>query len=204
MHDCDVKTPIVRFCACNNMKCWCMCSDPWVFMFGWSTLHKSFMIKFNTPPATIQNNSSSSQADSKRAYQGIKFLVGLANKWVPLWHILQFLNLVQWYRSHWSGSDLLFILIRVNYVVRCHSWCHRCKPARDFLLSHAAEWQWAVAWLRKKVSYIAVQYSVCRVQRLPSLPQHSFHQTLTTSGRSPVSPTRHRSPSRSKEQSVLR
>lgn len=31
------------------------------------------------PLATIQNNSTS-QADSKKAYQGIKFLVGLANK----------------------------------------------------------------------------------------------------------------------------
>jgi hypothetical protein len=29
----------------------------------------------------------------------------------------------------------------------------RCKPARDFLLSHSAEWQWAVGWLRKKVRH---------------------------------------------------
>ena len=30
----------------------------------------------------------------------------------------------------------------------------RCKPARDYLLSHSAEWQWAVGWLRKKVRHI--------------------------------------------------
>lgn len=35
----------------------------------------------------------------------------------------------------------------------------RCKPARDFLLSHSAEWQWAVGWLRKKVSNGLVLWS---------------------------------------------
>ena len=33
--------------------------------------------------ATIQNNTNS-QADSKKAYHGIKFLVGLGNKWVVI------------------------------------------------------------------------------------------------------------------------
>eukprot|EP00731_Ephydatia_muelleri_P019119 Em0011g1159a len=50
--------------------------------------------------------------EPKRAYQVVKFLVGLANK---------------------------------------------TKPARDYLLEHCSEWQWAVPWLRKKLQ--SAEYS---------------------------------------------
>ena len=50
---------------------------------------------------------SSNTADSRRAYQCIKFLVQLANK---------------------------------------------CPQAKDFLLQNSSRWQWAVQWLKRKMS----------------------------------------------------
>ena len=53
----------------------------------------------------------------------------------------------------WVVHRLVFIryLLIVRYFPLICLDFTRCKPARDFLLSHSTEWQWAVGWLRKKV-----------------------------------------------------
>ena len=46
----------------------------------------------------------------------------------------------------------------------------RCTPAKDFLLSHSSDWQWAVTWLRKKVRELTLQ-CFC----LPEINTNSMH-----------------------------
>ncbi len=41
---------------------------------------------------TVQANSSSTQSDSKKTYQGIKFLVGLANRYLMQSEVLVYLS----------------------------------------------------------------------------------------------------------------
>ncbi len=49
-----------------------------------------------------------------------------------------------------SKKLLLGYLLKREYLICLLSTC-RCTPAKDFLLSHSQDWQWAVTWLRKKV-----------------------------------------------------